>query len=296
MMRSIRKISKAVIALAGYGTRFLPASKNLPKQMFPIIDKPIVQYLVEELVASGIEDIILVTKSGQHVMEDYFDNNMELESSLAKSGNEEKLQVIREVTKLANFVYVRQKEHLPYGNGTPLLVAENLIDEGESFIYMFGDDITISKTPATKQLMKVYEDQDACAVLAVQKTPRDQLHKYGTVKYKEGAKYEYEIESIMEKLPAEEAPSDMAQFGRFVLSSEVIKRAKHTPTGKDNELWLTDIINSLAQDGKKVIAQPIEGEWITTGDPLNFLKATLKFAMQRKDLADELRKFIKENI
>ncbi len=292
-MKKERPIRKAIIAAAGYGTRFLPATKNQPKEMLPIIDKPIIHYLVDELVESGIEDIILVTRAGNHIMEDYFDNQVELEYALEKSGKTSKLKMVRDIPQMANFVYVRQKKHLPYGNATPLLACKDLIDDDESFVYMFGDDLTLSNTPVTKQLIDVFNAQKASAVLAVQEVPASEIEKYGSVLYKKNAEYKYEIEAGYEKLPADKAPSRMAQFGRFVFSYDVIEAVKHTPTGKDNELWVIDILNLLAQSDRKVIAQPIEGEWLTTGDPLNYLKSTLKFAMERDDLSSDMREFMK---
>ncbi len=287
-----RNVTKAVIAAAGYGTRFLPATKNQPKEMLPIIDKPIIQYLVEEAVHSGITDIILVTRAGQHIMEDYFDNNLELEYSLAQAGKEDRLKQVQDITKMANFVYVRQKKHLPYGNATPLLVVKDLIDDGEAFVYMFGDDLTLSNIPVTKQLIDVYEQYHPSAVLGVQEVPDAEVQRYGTVKYKQNSDIPNEIEAGYEKLSAQDAPSKMAQFGRFVFSYDVIEEVQKTPTGKDGELWVIDILNRLAQENKSVIAQPIEGEWLTTGDPLRYLKATVKFALMREDLSNDFKTYL----
>ncbi len=289
----MRKIKKAVIAAAGYGTRFLPATKNQPKEMLPIVDKPIVHYLVEEAVNSGIEDIIIVTRAGQVSMEDHFDSNSELEYELRESGKMDRLEKIKAIPKLANFAYVRQHKDYPYGNGTPLLCAAPLIDDDEAFVYMFGDDMTISETPVTRQLMDVYEKENPTAVLGVQEVPDEEVERYGTVKYKDEKK-NYEIEQGCEKLPANEAPSNMALFGRFVFSYDVIEKAKETPPGKDSELWIMDVINSLAQEGKKVIAQPIEGEWHTTGDPLRYLKTSVEFALRRDDIGKDFEKYLKE--
>ncbi len=286
------KIKKAVIAAAGYGTRFLPATKNQPKEMLPIIDKPIIHYLVEEAVKSGIKEIVLVTRSGQSTLEDYFDSHRELENELAKSGKTKRLKEIQKIPKMANFIYMRQQSDLPYGNATPLLSVAPVIDPKESFVYMFGDDLTVSKTPVVKQLIDVYNKQNAKAVLGVQQVSKEEVHKYGTVRYKKKADYKYEIEEACEKFPAEKAPSRMASFGRFVFSYDVLRKAKETPTGKDNELWVIDILNSLARSGEKVIAQPIEGEWCTTGDPLNYLKTSFKFALKRKDINGELKKYL----
>jgi len=292
-MKEHKKITKAVIAAAGYGTRFLPATKNQPKEMLPIIDKPIIQYLVEEAVDSGITDIILVTRSGQSIMEDYFDNNIALEYLLEKNGKKESLEMVREIPQIANFVYVRQKRHLPYGNATPLLAVENLIDDDEAFVYMFGDDLTLAKTPVTKQLIDVFERENPASVLAVQEVPDSDVHKYGTVKYKQGAQYKYEIEEILEKVPLGKNLSNMAQFGRFVFSHKIIEEAKKMQTGLGGELWITDMNNSLAQQGEKIIAQPIDGEWLTTGDPANYLKTTLRFALEREDLSKELKDYLR---
>jgi UTP--glucose-1-phosphate uridylyltransferase len=292
-MKNHKKITKAVIAAAGYGTRFLPATKNQPKEMLPIIDKPIIQYLVEEAVESGIEDIILVTRTGQSMMEDYFDNNIALEYLLEKHGKKASLEMVREIPQIANFVYVRQKRHLPYGNATPLLAVKNLIDDDEAFVYMFGDDLTLAKTPVTKQLMDVFEREEPASVLAVQEVPDSEVHKYGTVRYKKDAAYKYEIEEIIEKAPLGKNPSNMAQFGRFVFSYKMIEEAEKLQTGLGGELWITDMNNNLAHRGEKIIAQPIDGEWLTTGDPSNYLKTTFRFAMEREDLAKDLKEYLR---
>jgi UTP--glucose-1-phosphate uridylyltransferase len=291
-----KKVTKAVIAAAGYGTRFLPATKNQPKEMLPIIDKPIIHYLVEEAVKSGIKDIVLVTRSGHSALEDYFDSNRELENELQKNGKTKRLEEIKKIPKMANFIYVRQKGDLPYGNATPLLSVAPIIDNDESFVYMFGDDLTVSKTPVVKQLVDVYEKYNAKAVLGVQKVKRSEVHKYGTVRYKKKGDYKYEIEEACEKFSAEKAPSLMAAFGRFVFSYDVVKKALETPLGKDNELWIIDILNALAQEGEKIIAQPIEGRWHTTGDPLNYLKASFVFALEREDIKKDLRDYLKKNL
>lgn len=292
-MKDHKKITKAVIAAAGYGTRFLPATKNQPKEMLPIIDKPIIQYLVEEAVDSGITDIILVTRSGQSIMEDYFDNNIALEYLLEKNGKKESLEMVREIPQIANFVYVRQKRHLPYGNATPLLAVKNLIDDDEAFVYMFGDDMTLAKTPVTKQLIDIFEQEQPTGVLAVQEVPDSEVHKYGTVRYKTDAQCKYEISEHVEKAPLGQNPSNMAQFGRFVFTYKYIEEAEKLQTGLGGELWITDMNNNLAHQGERIIAQPIEGEWLTTGDPLTYLKTTLRFAMEREDLAKDLKEYLR---
>lgn len=298
MSKNHRPITKCIIAAAGTGTRFLPATKNQPKEMLPIIDKPIIHYQVEEAVKSGIKDIILVTRAGSHIMEDYFDNRSELEYSLEEAGKTDYLEMIREIPKMANFIYVRQKSHLPYGNGTPLLSVKDLIDDDESVVYYFGDDMTLSDNgiPVTKQLIDIYQEQQPAAIEGVQEVPSNEMHRYGSIKYKENAKYKYDIEKLIEKPKPEDHMPNIAAFGRFVFSYDVIRKAEETKPGKDSELWITDILNDLVQEGKRVIAQPVIGKWYTTGDPIRYLKTTLKFAMEREDLKDELIRFIKEEI
>lgn len=288
-----RKITKAVIAVAGYGTRFLPATKNVPKQMLPIIDKPIIHHVVEECVASGIKDIIIVTQAGQAIMEDYFDSHLEIEHVLDVNGKKELLETIKKIPQLANFVYVRQKKDLPYGNGTPLLSAAPLIDDDEAFAYLFGDDLTIAKTPVTKQLIDIYYKEAPSAINGVQEMPDSEVERYGTVKYKKNAKCKYEIDGLLEKMPLGKNPSNMCSLGRYVFNNDVIKELRNTPTGKGGELWIADVLNNLAKKGKKVIAQPIDGEWMTTGDPLRYMQTQVKFALERSDIGSDFAEFLK---
>lgn len=288
-----RKITKAVIAVAGYGTRFLPATKNVPKQMLPIIDKPIIHHVVEECVASGIKDIIIVTQAGQAIMEDYFDSHIEIEHVLDVNGKKELLEKIKKIPQLANFVYVRQKKDLPYGNGTPLLSAAPLIDDDEAFAYLFGDDLTISKKPVTKQLIDIYYKEGPSAINGVQEMPDSEVERYGTVKYKKNAKYKYEIEGLLEKMPLGKNPSNMCSLGRYVFNHDVIRELGKTSTGKGGELWIADVLNNLAKKGKKVIAQPINGEWMTTGDPLRYMQTQVKFALERSDIGEDFANFLK---
>ena len=290
------RIKKAVIAAAGLGTRFLPATKSIPKEMLPILDTPIIQYLVEELVDSGIKEIIVITRPGFKTFNDYFSRDKKLEKTLIENDKPELAEEIKNITKMAKMKFKPQDKDLPYGNGSPIIAAKNFLKEDESFVYMFGDDLTISDTPVTKQLIDVFEKENPKAVIAVQEVPLEEVSKYGIVAYKENSESKYEISKLIEKPSIEEAPSQMAQFGRFVLSYDVVKEAEKRVLGRGNELWLADILNNLAKKGEKIIANPIEGEWLTTGDPLKFTQATLKFAMQKPNIKDELIKFIKEEI
>lgn len=286
-----RRITKAVIAAAGYGTRFLPATKNQPKEMLPIIDKPIIHYLVEECVASGIKDIIIVTRAGQGIMEDYFDNSIELEHMLDSNGKEELLKTVKQIPQLANFVYVRQKKNLPYGNGTPLLCASPLIDDDEAFAYLFGDDMVISKTPCLKQLIDVYEKEKCDGVIAAQKIPASETHRYGIVKFKENTN---QFEALIEKPSPKNAPSNMAEFGRFILNNKTVKEIKRKETGLGGEMWLVDAISKASKNGAKFLVHEVTGRWLTTGDPLRYMQTQVLYAMEREDLKEDFKNFLKD--
>lgn len=284
------KIKKAIIAAAGYGTRFLPATKVQPKEMLPIIDKPIVQYLVEEAVSSGIKDIIIVTRAGLHVVEDHFDSSFEIERHLEVDNKRGLLKKVQEIPRLANFIYLRQTKDLPYGNGAPLLVAADLIQKGESFVYMFGDDLVKSKVPATKQLIRLWQKNPGAVIVATQEVPKEETYRYGIVKLKKGSKNQ--IETIIEKPKPSEAPSNLSTFGRFVLNRAIIDILAKQKLGKGGELWLIDAISSYAKK-HKVLAARIEGQWLTTGDPFRYLKAMVEFALDRPDIGKEFKKYLK---
>jgi len=280
------KIKKAIIAVAGSGTRFLPATKAMPKEMLPIVDKPIIQLVVEELVEAGIEDIILVTKWDKKPLEDHFDYSWALENDLEKNGKLELLEKIRKVSEMANFIYVRQKG--PYGNGTPVLSAASLVDD-EPFVFVWGDDLVKSKTSFTKQMVEDYE-KNRKPMIGVQKVAKEDVVRYGIVKLREGTN---EIEDIIEKPSIEEAPSQLADFGRMILNQEIIDVLKNTALGKGNELWIVDAIRTYVKNGGIFLAKEIkDGQWLTTGDPLNYLKAVMAYALERKDIGEELKKYI----
>lgn len=295
-MKKFPKVKKAVIAVAGYGTRFLPVTKNQPKEMLPIIDKPIIQYLVEECVASGIENIILVTRFGQSVMENHFDSNVELEMQLKANGKTKYLEEVQKVSQMANIAYVRQRKHLPYGNGTPLLAAKDLIDDNESFVFMWGDDMVKSEVPATKQILDLWGKNKDAVVLGAQEVPLEEVSRYGIVKLKKGSKNE--VHSVVEKPDPDKAPSRLAQYGRFVLDKRIIDilwdNYQKKSYGKDGELWLTDAIQQFISKKGKVLVAPIEGKWVTTGDPLRYLMATVEYALDREDIGKEFKDYLRQ--
>lgn len=284
---------KAIITAAGSGTRFLPATKAQPKEMLPIIDKPIIQYCAEEVAAAGAEDIIIVTKRGGHATENHFDDNLELEQYLASIGKQQALDAVRASSSIANVIFVRQKASMPYGNATPLKVARDLVADGP-FYYLYGDDVTLAQVPVCEQLARMYEAHpDAAAVLAVAEVPMHEVAKYGVVSLKEGT--EYEVASLVEKPEPATAPSNLVVFGRMLCTPKVLPYIDALEPGKANELWFTDALNALAQKEKVLICK-IEGKWLTTGDPLNHFKASVEFALARPDLADDVRAFLAERL
>jgi len=280
------KIRKGVIAVAGFGTRFLPATKAMPKEMLPIIDKPIVQYIVEEMVEAGIEQIIFVTSWDKRALEDHFDFRSDLEIDLKSQEKYDRLKKIEGIPTMANFVYIRQKG--PKGNGTPCMNVKDLIGD-EPFIYAFGDDLVLSEKSFTKQLIDRYEQGDVSCVLGAQEVPDSEVHKYGIFDVDE----KNAVSRIIEKPAKEDAPSNMAGFGRYLLDPAIFEVLESLETGKDNELWLMDAVQQLIEQGKHVVAQPVDGgRWLTTGDPLNYLKATVEFIKTREDLKDDFVNYL----
>lgn len=289
-MKSKNKITKGVIAVAGSGTRFLPATKSLPKEMLPIVDKPIVHYVVEEMVQSGITDIVFVTRADKKSLEDYFDQNAVLENELRQAGKIKYLEQMEQISQMANFIYIRQKG--PYGNGTPVLNATSLIGN-EPFVFAFGDDLVKSKVPFTRQLIENYERNQA-VVMGCQEVQPHEVSYYGIIKLQEQTSI-MEIEKIVEKPSREEAPSRLSNFGRFILVPEICDILAELPMGKGGELWLTDAIEEYIRRGNRVVAQPVQdGRWYTTGDPLHFLQVTLEYALDREDYGPGLREMLKQ--
>jgi UTP--glucose-1-phosphate uridylyltransferase len=285
------KIRKAVIAVAGYGTRFLPATKVQPKELLPIVDKPVIQYLVEEVVASGIKDIILATRSGMHGIADHFDSSRELEVYLHEHENKKSLDLIKAIPKMANFAVVRQGRHLPYGNGTPLLTAKDYLDKDEPFVYLFGDDLVMSDVPCVKQLIDAYERYEPDAVIAVQEMPFGEMHSFGMVNVKKGSNPK-EVEEIVEKPDRGTARSNLAQFGRFILPWRIIEILESIHVAKGKELYLTEANNILCREGR-MLAHTVEGTWLTAGDPLSFLKTNVYYALRNPEIGKDFAEFLK---
>jgi len=285
------KITKAVIAAAGLGTRLLPATKAMPKEMLPLVDKPTIQYIAEELAQAGIKEIIIVTSWQKRALEDHFDVSVELERSLSKAGKKEELTKIRRVSSLAHFIYLRQK--LGKGNGVPALEAAPLVRD-EPFLYLFGDDLIIArnKTSFIKKMIAAYEATNK-PVMVVAKVPKDELHRFGIIASQKEGK-QLRVVDIIEKPRIQEAPSNLAVVGYYVITPPLLRNLKEVKPGRGGEVWLTDALKSyLKQD--KLYALPLkEADWYTVGEPTSYVEAFFSFAIKRPELKQKLRQLFKE--
>lgn len=282
------KIRTAVIPAAGLGTRFLPATKAQPKEMLPIVDKPTIQYIVEEAVASGIESIVIITGRSKRAIEDHFDKSIELELALKEHGKEVLLKEIEDISNLVNVMYIRQKE--PLGLGHAILTARQAVGH-EPFAVMLGDDVVAGKTPALRQLMDAYAESRS-TVIGVQRVPMAETSKYGIVKPGPTHGRMHLVEGLVEKPDPSEAPSDLAIMGRYVIGPEIMEILEQTGRGKGGEIQLTDALDKLRRR-EDVYAFEFEGRRYDVGDKLGFLQATCEFALEREDLRGPFRAYLK---
>ena len=286
---ALKKIKKAIIPAAGLGTRFLPATKAMPKEMLPILDKPTIQYIVEEASKAGIEDIIIVTGKHKRAIEDHFDNQKELEMVLENKGKADLLEKVQYSTDLANIFYVRQKEQK--GLGHAIHTAKQFIGN-EPFAVLLGDDIVESDTPAIKQLMDVYEETGH-SVIGVQEVPESDTHRYGVIdpSAKEGSRYE--VRQFVEKPKQGTAPSNLAIMGRYVLTPEIFDYLETQQEGAGNEIQLTDAIERM-NSKQQVYAYDFEGNRYDVGEKLGFVKTTIEYALKDPEMSQDLKAFIKQ--
>lgn len=289
-------IDTAVITAAGYGTRFLPATKNVPKEMLPIIDVPILHEVVKECIDAGIKKIVIVTRHGNNAVEDYFDNNKELEDYLASLGKTNRYERFLEVFDKVDYAYVRQNKNMPYGNGSPFLAAKPFLEEGRPFAALYGDDLILAKKSGIGQLIQEFEQrisagEDIGGVISGQEIPLNVVNRYGIIKYKDDVKRI--VETVVEKPSVESTPSTLASYGRYVLAYDVFDYLAVDKVGKDGELWMVDAITALAQK-KNIYARVVEGKWLTTGDPVNMLRTTLEYALEREDLREDVQQLLRE--
>ncbi len=282
-------VRKVIIPVAGLGTRFLPVTKAMPKEMLPIIDKPIIQYVVEEAVASGITDIILVTSHAKRPVEDHFDDNKELEGWLTKQGKTDLLEQIQGIGKLANFVYIRQKG--PYGNATPVLNAAHVIGD-EPFAVVFGDDVFDCKVPRLQQMIRVYEKYGD-PVLGVTKVEREDIKRYGIIEPEATVeKGVYQLKSVVEKPEPDKAPSRLAATGGYILTPDIFQEIRALKPGHGGEYVTLDAIRHLMAR-RPVYACEIDGTYYDTGSKIGWLTANFEMALKRPEMAKDVKRMIK---
>lgn len=286
------KIKKAIIPIAGKGTRFLPATKEIAKEIIPIINVPMIHYIVQEAVEAGIEQIIFVTSSGKFSVEDYFDRNQELEAFLERNNKTKELELIRKIGSMVDVTAVRQKEQL--GLGHAVLMAKNMV-EGEPFAVLLGDDIVINQKPAIKQLMEVSVANEGSTVIGVMEVPKADTAKYGIIKGEVVNERTLRMTGMVEKPKPEDAPTNLATPGRYILTPEIFEILEKIPRGAGNEYQLTDAINILCQR-KNVFAYKFEGERFDTGNINGYLDATIDFALKDPDIRDKFVESLKHRM
>lgn len=285
------KIRKAVIPAAGMGTRFLPATKAQPKEMLPIVDKPTIQYIVEEAISAGIESILIVTGRGKRNIEDHFDKSYELESELERKGKSSLLSIVEDISNLVDVYYVRQKE--AKGLGHAIGCARAFVGN-EPFAVLLGDDIVVSEKPAIGQLMEVFSEYNK-TVLGVQRVPKEDIDKYGVINplVKSNEYRLHKVADMVEKPSIKSAPSDLAILGRYIITPDIFDVLEHQRPGKGGEIQLTDALKTLCST-QGMYAYEFEGKRYDVGDKLGFLKATVEFALNRDDLKDSFKKYLLE--
>ena len=283
------KIRKAVFPAAGFGTRFLPATKAIPKEMLPLIDKPLIQYSVEEAKKSGLEEVIIITGMGKTAIEDHFDVSFELEMLLKERNKTDMLKMIEELSNFIHFSYTRQKK--PMGLGHAIHCAKNLVGM-EPFAVFLSDDVIDSRIPVMKQMVDVFH-RYPYTILAVQRVPKKEVHHYGIIEARKIAPRVYEVLDMIEKPHPSNAPSNLAIIGRYILMPEIFKALEETKPGRGGEIQLTDGLKVLSRK-QPIYAYEFEGERFDAGDKLGFIKANVSFALKRPDINKSFKKFLKE--
>ena len=285
------KVRKAIIPAAGLGTRFLPATKSQPKEMLPIVDKPTLQYIIEEAITSGIEEILIITGRNKQSIEDHFDKSVELELELAQKGKNDMLEMVQNISNMANIHYIRQKE--PKGLGDAINCAKSFIED-EPFAVLLGDDIVDSKTPCLKQLINTFNDYRT-TILGVQEVAQENVDKYGIIDAIKIDESSYKVKNLIEKPKKDSAPSNIAILGRYIITPTIFDILDTQEPGKGGEIQLTDALKILCER-EAMYAYKFEGKRYDVGDKLGFLEATIEYALKREDLKDGLLEIIKNKI
>ncbi|MDP3957552.1 MAG: UTP--glucose-1-phosphate uridylyltransferase [bacterium] len=285
-----QKVKKAIIPVAGFGTRFLPATKAQPKEMLPVVDKPVVQYLVEEAVASGIEEIIFVTGRGKRAIEDHFDVSYELEDTLVEKNKQDLLAVVQKISTLAKFSYVRQP--VPLGDGHAILQAAHLVDDDEAVLIIFGDCIYDSAVPATRQLIEAYEKYRT-PIIGLSEVSEEDVSKFGVIDGEKVDERDWKVTHIVEKPKPEEAPSRAVAVGKYIITNAVFEVLAKMESGKSGEVRLADAFDIMLERGMPMHGRMLEGEWLDTGDKFNFLKTTIHLGLKHPEIGEKLRSYLK---
>ena len=281
------RVKKAIIPAAGLGTRFLPATKSQPKEMLPIVDKPTIQYIIEEAVASGIEEILIITGRNKRAIEDHFDKSIELELQLEQTGKDEVLKMVRDISNMVNIYYIRQKE--PKGLGHAINCAKTFVGN-EPFAVMLGDDVVDSEVPCLKQLMDCY-DEHKTSIVGVQKVPLNQVSKYGIINGTPISNRVYKVNDVIEKPKESEAPSNIAILGRYIITPKIFDILENTKPGNGGEIQLTDALKTLISE-EDMYAYNFEGRRYDVGDKEGFLEATVEYALKRDDLKETFMNYL----
>lgn len=286
------EIRKVVIPAAGWGTRFLPQTKAMPKEMLPVVDKPVIQYVVEEAIASGIKDVVIITGWHKRSIEDHFDRSLELEKHLKYQGKEKELAEIKKIAHSANFIYIRQKGEI-YGNAIPILAAQPVIGD-EPFAVMWGDEFFKANPPRLSQMLEVYKKYKGMVISTVRIKEKNNLSRYGILDVEPVEKNIYKIKKIIEKPSPEDAPSDLAALGAYILLPKIFDVIKKLKPGKGGEVWLVDAINELIKKGFPVYACEIsQGKYYDTGNKLEYMKTVTEFALTHPDISKDFKKYLK---
>ncbi|MFA5886667.1 MAG: UTP--glucose-1-phosphate uridylyltransferase [Patescibacteria group bacterium] len=287
----MKKIKKAIFPVAGFGTRFLPATKAQPKEMLMVIDKPVIQYLVEEVVKAGIEEVIFVTGRGKRAIEDHFDYSFELEKTLVEKNKLDQLKKVKEIENLARFSYVRQP--IPLGDGHAINCAAHLVGEDEPVLVMFGDTLYDATVPPVNQVIQTYE-QYGQSVVGLSEVAHSEVNKFGVIDGLDLGGGNYRIKRFVEKPSLKDAPSNLAAVGIYVITPEVFKVLKRMKSGKSGEIRLADAFDEMLSKGRPVYGKKITGEWLDTGNKFNFLKASLKFGLKDQEIGRDLQDLINQ--
>src|SRR3989344_1077141 len=288
----IPKIKKAVIPAAGYGTRFLPQTKAMPKEMLPIVDKPVIQYVVEEVVESGVEDVVIITGANKRAIEDHFDlPDQGLINNLVQGGKEDMIKDIEAIANLANFVYIRQKG--PYGNGTPVLCAEPAIGD-EPFAVLWGDEFIYSTPPRLSQMIEVYKKKGGIVLSGFRIQNKSDLKRYGIADIEPVEDNVFKVKAIVEKPDPETAPSDLGIIGAYILPPDIFEALRNVKPGKGGEIWLVDAINILKNSGMPIYAIDIQnGKYYDTGNKIEYLKTVIEIALTHPEINERFKEYLR---